>query len=597
MIEVYRNILSLFDARERGRFWLLAAVMVVVAVAEVVGISTVLLLLKVLAAPAIITENATLAWCYQTFEFRSTFAFQVALSAAVFATVLGSLIIKALGTYAITRFSTMRGYTISCRLLESYLHKPYAWFLDHNSADVGKNVLSEVDGLVQRVIVPGLKLMSNMLVVIGIVGFLVYVDPVVSFLAAGFLGGSYAFIYVKMRDRLRHAGEQMYDAIGQRFVIATEATGGIKDVKLLGLEDDYVRRFAIFAKQSAHNGARMQLMSELPRFALEAITFGTLLGLVMVLLLRSGGDIAAIIPTLGIFAFAVMRLLPSLQQTYQGLASIRGARTALDSILRDYRLVEVPVPVTASADPLTLDRALELSGVGYRYRSADRTTLSGLDLTIAARTTVGLVGGTGAGKTTLVDLILGLLSPDEGEIRVDGTAVTASNLRSWQKMLGYVPQSIYLTDDTVAANIAFGVPADQIDHAAVERAARAAALHDFVVAELAKGYDTIVGERGIRLSGGQRQRIGIARALYRQPTLLIMDEATSALDTITERVVMEAVQNIRSDTTIILIAHRLSTVKTCDRIFLMEKGRVVAAGTYDELVKDSATFRKMATGG
>jgi ATP-binding cassette, subfamily B, bacterial PglK len=210
---------------------------------------------------------------------------------------------------------------------------------------------------------------------------------------------------------------------------------------------------------------------------------------------------------------------------------------------------------------------------------------------------VGIVGGTGAGKTTLVDLILGLLTPDDGVIRVDGTAVTAENLRAWQKTLGYVPQSIFLTDDTVAANIAFGVAKDQIDMAAVERAARIAALHDFVLSDLPEGYATFVGERGVRLSGGQRQRIGIARALYRDPTLLIMDEATSALDNITERVVMEAVQRIRADKTIILIAHRLTTVKTCDTIFLMERGRLLAQGSYDELLAGNEVFRRMVAGG
>ncbi|RYI20479.1 MAG: ATP-binding cassette domain-containing protein, partial [Acetobacteraceae bacterium] len=211
--------------------------------------------------------------------------------------------------------------------------------------------------------------------------------------------------------------------------------------------------------------------------------------------------------------------------------------------------------------------------------------------------TVGIVGGTGAGKTTLVDLVLGLLTPDGGEIRVDGTAVTESNLRAWQKTLGYVPQSIYLTDDTITGNIAFGVPKADVDMAAVERAAKIAALHDFVLAELPLGYDTFVGERGVRLSGGQRQRIGIARALYRDPTLLIMDEATSALDNITERVVMEAVQKIRADKTIILIAHRLTTVKTCDTIFLMDRGRLLAQGSYDELLAGNEAFRRMVAGG
>jgi ABC-type multidrug transport system fused ATPase/permease subunit len=534
---------------------------------------------------------------FNALGFKSTFAFQVSFACAVAAVVLFSLAIKAGGTYAITRFSAMRSSSISSRLLGAYLCRPYAWFLEHNSSDIARNILNEVDGVVARVIGPALKLVANIILVVAILGFLLIVDPVVTLASAGMLGGSYALIYLYLRERLKGSGEEVMNAFGERFRIAQEATGGIKDVKLLGLEQSYMGLYEKAAQRSASATARLAVMLEMPRFALEAITFGVLLALVLLLLLRNDGNIASLVPTLGIFAFSAMRLLPALQQIYHGLANIRGAQVALDTIVTDYANTR-PIPRTFDdIKPLVkLQHVLELSEIDFRYGSAGRQTLEGLSLKIPARTTVGLVGGTGAGKTTIVDLILGLLTPDQGQIRVDGTPITNQNLRGWQQTLGYVPQSIFLTDDTVAANIAFGVPKAQIDMEAVERAARAAALHDFVVGDLAQGYDTIVGERGIRLSGGQRQRIGIARALYRDPTLLIMDEATSALDNITEQVVMEAVQNIRTDKTIILIAHRLTTVKNCDQIFLMEQGRLIAQGTYEELVASNETFRRMAVG-
>ena len=597
MIEVYRKIFSLFDARERTRFWILSLVMLAVALVEVLGISSVLLLLNVLAEPSMVPESNMLSTVYDGLGFESIFSFQIALAAAVMIVMLASLAIKAFGTYALMHFAVMRGYTISSRLLGAYLHQPYTWFLERNSADIGKNVLNEVDNLVGRVITPVLKLNASALAVLAIVAFLIFVDPIVTLLSAGLLGVSYALIYVRMRESLRKAGEELVEAVSERFRITQEAMGGIKDVKLLGLEDSYLG----FYKRAAHRGARavarIGVASELPRFALEAVAFGTLLTLVLLLLFRSGGAISEIIPTLGIFAFAVMRLLPALQQIYHGLATMRGAKAVLDTITNDLAAAKlVAHPSSEALVPLKLEGMMELSNVNFTYSSAKRPTLSGLDLKIPARTTVGIVGGTGAGKTTVVDLILGLLLPDEGEIRVDGTAITRQNLRAWQRTLGYVPQTIFLIDDSIAANIAFGIPQDAIDMAAVERAARAAALHDFVVTELAEGYNTIVGERGIRLSGGQRQRIGIARALYRSPSLLIMDEATSALDNITERVVMEAVQNIRADTTIILVAHRLTTVKDCDLILLMEQGRLIAQGSYDELVATNETFRTMAVG-
>lgn len=597
MIEVYRKIFLLLDARERRRFWMLAGIMVFVAFVEVIGISSVLLLLQVLADPDIISRNYWLSTLYSATGFTSAFAFQIALALAVMGVVFVGLAIKAFGNYAVIRYAAMRGYTISSRLLGAYLHQPYEWFLERNSAEIGRNVLGETDGVVGRVITPALRLISSVLLVGAIVGLLVVVDPMVTLLSAVLLGGSYALIYLWLRDRLRKLGEDMMQAFGERFRVSQEATGGIKEVKLLGLEESYTRLYEKSAIRSSNASATLSAIAELPRYALEAITFGTLLTLILLLLLRSDGDIAAIVPTLGVFAFSVMRLLPALQQIYHALASIRGARASLDMITSDYvEAMGKPRPSVAVKAPLRLERALELSQVGFSYATAVRPAVTGLDLAIPARTTVGIVGGTGAGKTTLVDLVLGLLTPQTGEIKVDGVPVTSDNLRAWQKTLGYVPQSIFLTDDTIAANIAFGVPKDQIDMAAVERAARTAALHGFVTTDLPLGYNTLVGERGVRLSGGQRQRIGIARALYNDPTLLILDEATSALDNITERVVMDAVQAIRADKTIILIAHRLTTVKTCDVIFLMEHGRLVAQGTYDALVEGNETFRTMAVG-
>lgn len=577
---------------------MLTALMVMVAVAEIMGISAVMTLLNVLSAPDIVQTNARMATFYEWAGFDSTFTFQVTLAVGVLLVVMAGLAVKAFGTYALIRFSTMRGYTVSTRLLSAYLSQPYPWFLDRNSAELGKNVLNEVDGLVARVIQPCLRLVANSLLVLAILCFLMVVDPLVTIFSALVLGLGYGLIYLRFRGRLHRLGEDMMNAFEDRFVVAQEATGGIKDVKLMGLEASYVSSYATAARKAAHSGATMGVMGELPRFILEAITFGTLLGLILLLLFRNEGNITAIVPTLGVIAFSTMRLLPSLQQIYHSLVSIRAATPILDTIVRDIAATpQRPISDGSEPQPMALERSLELSKVSFGYAAADRPTLRGVDLSIRARTTVGIVGGTGAGKTTLVDLILGLLSPDEGTIRVDGIPITDENRRAWQKTLGYVPQSIFLTDDTIAANIAFGVPKDQIDMAGVERAARTAALHDFVMSDLPQGYHTLVGERGVRLSGGQRQRIGIARALYRDPTLLIMDEATSALDNITERVVMEAVHNIRADKTVILIAHRLSTVKSCDTIFLMDRGRLLAQGSYDELLAGNEVFRRMVSGG
>ena len=601
MIEIYRKLFDLLDARARKRFVLLAGIMIAVSLSELLGISAVLMLLGTLAEPGRIDDVAALALARGVLGLEDRLAFQAALAGGVIAVVALGLVIKAGGTYAILRFSQSCGAAISCRMLDAYLRFPYDWFLSRNTAEIANNVLGESDRAVGTVLEPALRLLGSALLALVIIGFLLTVDPVVALAAAASVGGLYAAIFALLRPRLLSLGQRVVAANRVRFRIASEASGGLKELKLMGLEDSYVRRFEVPARQRARDQAMTAAMGELPRFALEGVAFAAMIGMVLTLMLRNDGDLAGTIPVIGTFAFAAMRLLPVLQQIYNTFAKIRGGKPVLDALHADYReamdqLARQPRPAPATAR-LPLYDALEIDDLHYNYPGAAHAALRGVSLTVPARTTIGLVGGTGAGKTTLVDAMLGLLEADTGKIRVDGRPLDRETLRAWQHNIGYVPQVIYLTDASVAENIAFGVPREQIDMAAVESAARIAALHEFVVTELAQGYDTLVGERGVRLSGGQRQRIGIARALYHDPALLIMDEATSALDTLTEKLVMDAVQKIRHDKTVVLIAHRLSTVRQCDRIYLLEHGRVADSGSFDTLVASSDTFRKMAAAG
>ncbi|SDJ10398.1 ABC transporter ATP-binding protein [Lutimaribacter saemankumensis] len=598
MIDVFKKVMALFDARERRKFFILAVLMVFVAFAEVFGISTLLVLLRVLADPQVVANNAYLSWAYETFGFSSMFAFQIGLSLAVLMVLVLSLVIKAGGTYAIIRFASMRGYAISSRMLEAYLHQPYAWFLQRNSAEVSRTVLGEVQNVVAKIIEPGGRLLANILLSVCVIGFLVAVDPLVAIFAAVLLGGGYAGVYAWLRGRLLVVGHRLMEANRSRFRLTQEATGGFKEIKLMALEQSYVDRFRKPARSLARNAALSQVMNQAPRFALEGLTYAVLLGVILILLVKNDGDLVAAVPTLGVFGASAMRLLPAMQQIYMALASIRAAKPVLDHVYRDYTggvgHVVAANAIGKSADQIQLKKELVLDGIEFGYSGTHMRALNDLSLSIPALTTVGFVGGTGAGKTTVVDVILGLLTPEKGQVIVDGNILTSDNLHLWRRSIGYVPQSIYLTDSSIAENIAFGVPPEKIDMNAVIRAARTAALHDFVVNDLAEQYETLVGERGVRLSGGQRQRIGIARALYHDPSLLILDEATSALDNVTERAVMEAVQRVRDKKTVIMIAHRLSTIRNCDRIFLLERGQIRASGTYEELLDESDAFRKMA---
>jgi ABC-type multidrug transport system fused ATPase/permease subunit len=307
-------------------------------------------------------------------------------------------------------------------------------------------------------------------------------------------------------------------------------------------------------------------------------------------------DFQQIIPTMGLYLLASYRLVPALQQIYQDMTMIKSTRPVLDAIYKD--LVDCQTESHRTNTPrsaiLQLKEYIEFCNVSFQYPKAKEPVIRDFNLTIRLNTTIGFVGTTGSGKTTTVDILLGLLNPLQGVLRVDGVEINKNNLPMWQANIGYVSQHIYLSDDTVARNIAFGVPDNEIDHQTIKQVARLANIHDFIANELPSGYETEVGERGVRLSGGQRQRIGIARALYYNPSVLVLDEATSALDGITEDTVLDAIHNLAHKKTIIIIAHRLSTVKECDMVYMMEQGRIVAQGTYQELIGTNQQFRDMA---
>ncbi|PYF99444.1 ABC-type bacteriocin/lantibiotic exporter with double-glycine peptidase domain [Thioalkalivibrio sp. ALE21] len=600
MLETYRKIRDLLDARERRNAVLLFGMMLVMGLLEAVGVASVMPFISVVANPEVVETNDSLNAVYTGLGFTSTDTFLLFLGGGVFVLVVGGLAFKAVTHWAMARFTHMREYSLSSRLLRGYLGRPYSFFLNRHSADLGKSVLSEVGQVINNALMPAVNLLAHGIVAIFLVALVVAVNPVVAVFAVLVLGGAYGLIYWVLRRYIGRIGALRVKANQERFQIAQEALGGIKDVKVLGLENGYLRGFAGPASRFSRVQASNQIINQVPRFALEALVFGGMLVLLMVLLAAEGGELANVLPLIALYAFAGTRLMPALQQVYGALAKLRFGQPALEALHRD--LVETEqagASATAKVraethEVLPLTESIAMDGIVYTYPQAEQPALNHLSLTIPARTTVGLVGSTGAGKTTAVDLILGLLEPQQGHLKIDGQPVSGEAVRAWQRNIGYVPQSIFLTDDTVAANIAFGVSPEQIDPAAVERAARIAELHNFVVSEMPQGYDTLVGERGVRLSGGQRQRIGIARALYHDPEVLVLDEATSALDNLTEKAVMDAVHNLGHRKTIIMIAHRLSTVRECDRIYVLNHGELEAQGTYDELVEGHEAFRAMA---
>jgi ABC-type multidrug transport system fused ATPase/permease subunit len=598
VLSIYRQIFALLDRAERHQFGLLLVLVILMALVDMVGVAAVLPFLAVAADPSVIEGSRILSALRVASGTTSDGAFVVLLGVLVFVFILAGLVVKLAAQYRIIRFSHMRNHSLSRGLLRRYLHHPYVWFLGRNSADLGAAILAECDKVVGYALIPAMRVLANAVSLLFLVVLLVVVSPVVAVIAALGVGGAYALIFLFVRRRLAGLGRDLVAANAARHRMALEAFGGIKDVKLLHLEARYSRRYDAPSSLFAESSAASQVIGELPRFLLEAVAFGGLVLMILALLVLQDGRLQDILPILGVFGFAVLKIFPAVQQIYHSLTQMRFVAPMLAKLHADMTGGTLPPepagPSIPGPAPLPLTDRLELRDVEFAYPGGG-STLRGLTLSIPARSTVGIVGGTGAGKTTAIDVILGLLVPDRGEVMVDGRALTPETMPAWQRSLGYVPQQIFLIDDSVAANIAFGIPPETRDMAAVERAARLAELHGFITSDLPQGYDTIVGERGVRLSGGQRQRIGIARALYHDPDVLIFDEATSALDTLTERAVMEAVTTLAHAKTIIMIAHRLTTVRGCDTIFLLQDGRLAAEGDFETLVAKSDVFRRMAS--
>jgi ATP-binding cassette, subfamily B, bacterial PglK len=592
------KIFSLFDHAEKRQFIWVLIVAFCMASFQAVGVASVLPFVNMLLEPDSIMHSRYLGWLYTTLGFSDKNSFILMLGFLILFIIVTGNFISAVSTWIKMRFVFRNNHNLATKLLKKYLSLPYIFFLNNNTANLGKNILSEVNTLTFGILISFLEIVVKGIIVILILGMLLYVDFYVSMFALMLLGGSYAFIYYLLRKRLQRRGEERLSANQGRFETAYTALGGIKDIKILGREQFFIDRFQKHSKRHSELQAWHAVLENVPRYLLETIAFGGIIVLILSLLFMKG-NINETIPLVTLFAFAGYRLMPALQNIFQAFTNMKFDQAVLDKIYIDMHEIdslsmkdihfngELP-------DPLPFHNEIKISSITYSYPYTSETVLRNISFEVKRNASIAIVGSTGSGKTTLVDIILGLLTPRQGNIFVDGTEVTENNVRNWQRNLGYVPQQIFLSDDTITRNIAFGIPDNMINRKSLETAAQIANIHDFIINELPKGYDTIVGERGIRLSGGERQRIGIARALYHNPEILVLDEATSSLDGITEDAVLQAIDNAAKLKTLIIIAHRLTTVMNCDVIYLIQNGNLIASGTYAELISTNVQFRAMA---
>lgn len=588
----------LLNKRERMHALLVLMVILVAALFSAATVISIMPFLQVLSDPGLIETNPRFNWLYNRFEFRSEYDFVIALGAGTVAFIFVSSMIQILNKYAMLRFSIMRIRSLSTKVLSVYLRQPYEFFLNRHSGEMATMVLSEAQEVVKQFIRPFAYLVTGVMSSIAIFAAMIWVDPRVAL--GGFLviAGSYVLIYVSVQLYLSRIGRKRVNANSLRFRLAGEALTGIKDVKVTGGEYGYLKRFSAPSQVFALYQYRANVIEQIPRYLIEAILFGGIIVVSLVFVSRGefedGNTLGGMLPVLGALALGGQKLLPEIQKVYSSIAKLRFAGPAVQRIYEDVsagdkleRLVKVD-PV-----PLGLSNGILFSKLTFRYPGADQAGITDLSLEIKKGERIGVVGTTGAGKSTFVDLLLGLLHPQAGQITVDNTKLDKHTARAWQLSIGYVPQEIFVTDSSIAENIAFGKTVDQIEMERVVSSAQMAQLAEFISKDLPQGYDTFIGERGVRLSGGQRQRLGIARALYHNPDVIVFDEATSALDTVTELDVMESIKALPGEKTIIMIAHRLSTVRYCDRILVLENGRQVGFGSWDELSETCLAFKRL----
>jgi ABC-type multidrug transport system fused ATPase/permease subunit len=573
-----KDVLSILSARDRRNWLLLSGLMCISALMDVVGVTSIMPFLAVLASPNAIEKNRIIQAAYEFGNFRTSEQFMLALGISSIVLLGISACVRSLSLYFQNLYIGLVRHGLSSRLLAGYLNRPYEFFLAKNTGEMGRNILSEVDQYLDKALGPMTNCVSSGFVLLAMIMLLAVTDPWSAFFICSVLCFAYVLIYLFMRRRLLQLGMGRLEANRLRFKIANEALSGVKMLKVLQREARYAQRYQEASKIFALSLARSTVIGQAPRFIVETIAFGAIVLLAVSLLQRNGGHqssnvLATVLPVLGLYVLAGYRVLPAIQSIYQSLTQLRFSRASVSAVKAalDSFKADLPRPeVTQQA--LIFHRAIKLRNVTYIYPGSHQAGIMNIDLTLSRGSCTGIIGSTGSGKSTLMDVILGLLAPTGGEISIDGEPLTEQNVGRWQAIIGYVPQDIFLVDGSVAENIALGLPASVIDLGQIAASAKLARIHDFVE-QLPLGYDTQVGERGLRLSGGERQRIGIARALYHNPELLVLDEATSALDNATEAEVMQSLEGLVGSRTILVVAHRISTLALCNKVVLLKGGR------------------------
>lgn len=592
------KLAQLLNDHDRRRAITVALFVAVHSLFEVMGAASIMPLLTVLADPENIATNSVTAPIYKLFNHFGVYEynqFVIGLLFSLLTITIVTFFVRSFSTYRLSLFIEETRYSIGNRLLSSYLSQDFKFFLSKNSNELSKNLLSEVDQVIGKVLDPVVKMASQLVVGAAVLTFVLIINPVIALSAVLVISLIYFIIFISIKNYLATLGEQRIKSNKLRFILAGEIFGGIKTIRVAGKEKHSLGLFQSPSRIFCLTNSKQQVVSQIPAFLVESIAISLLITFTYFNFISdSTTEIEELVPILGLYAFVFYKIRPVLNSLFVGAAGLRYGAKAVDQIQNDLQLNK---GLSDEVEPaaLKLRHELKVEDLSFQYEGSRHAAFTGIDFSLKAGQRLGIVGKTGSGKSTLISQLLGLLKPSQGKILADGVQISEKNIRAWQKNVGYVPQEIFLIDASVAENIAFCIPKEKIDYQAVEKAARIAKIHDFVETSLPFSYDTVVGDRGMRLSGGERQRLGIARALYSNPDILILDEATSALDTVTEEQIMDELEQLSSNKTLILVAHRLTTLKKCDQILVLKDGRVDARGDFSTLEKTSESFLEMLT--
>lgn len=596
MLNTIRELFSLLTASQRKQFYILQLLVVIMAFTELIGIASIAPFMALVGDMSLLEKDGVYSKLYELSGLNSPTDFLFYSGLAVLMALAFSTVISMYTIWRLSLFGARVGVEIADRLYTHYMQQDWVFHASGSSAQLTKQVSTEAMRVSVGIIQPLMQINAKVVLAIFITISLILYDPIVALAGLALFLFAYFFLYKIVRKRLQANGISLSKVATERFRLMNEGFGGIKDVLLLNRSHDFVDKFQKSGKIFSYAQGTNSSIAQVPRYFMEFIAFGAMISLVLVLIKVHQGNLGTVLPILAVYALAAFKLLPALQQIYSGITQLKGNTAAFEAIRDDF-ILSFKQPHTqlleTNSETLHLKDKLTLSKITFNYPDKAKPAIVNLNMTIPVNSTIGIVGSSGSGKSTVIDIMLGLLVPQQGELYVNNTLVTEKNKRAWQNTLGFVPQSIYLSEGSIAENVAFGLPANNINIEQVNKALQLANLTE-LIEQLPNGIDTKVGERGVQLSGGQRQRIGIARALYHEADVLVFDEATSALDGITERVIMDAIHDFSGQKTIIMIAHRLKTVQKCDIIYMMEQGKVIDQGTYEHLYNNNSKFKEMA---